>query len=138
MTGIDSTWIKVYRDVTVDNSGKNQVQYIEIPLMVGYSLHSNRVSLEINAGGSMGLLIYSNFKLPSLQDYGEMERINQMNNTMLNFVANASLYYHLDRRTSLFVSPYYKQNLQTIFSDNYSQTQHFNTIGINFGVNILF
>ncbi len=138
ITGIDSTWVNVYRDVTLDQSGKNQVKYIEIPLMLGYGVNSNRFSVELNAGLSMGFLMYSNVLVPSLTDYGELQQVEQMNKTVFNLVANASLYYHLDRKTSLFVSPYYKQNMHSIFNDNYSQSQRFNTIGINFGVNILF
>jgi len=135
---IDSTWVKVYNEVTIDQSGKNRVSYFEIPLMVGYTMHHNRFSLELNAGASVGFLTYSNVWVPDEFNSPELLKVNQMQATMYNVVANASVYYHLDRRTSLFVSPYYKQNMRSIFNDNFTQTQHFNTIGINFGVNILF
>ncbi len=135
---IDSTWVKVYHDVTIDQSGKNRVSYFEIPLMVGYTMHHNRFSMELNAGASVGFLTYSNVWVPDESNSLQLLKVNEMQTTMYNVVANASLYYHLDRRTSLFVSPYYKQNMRSIFNNNFPQTQHFNTIGINFGVNILF
>lgn len=138
VSGIDSAWVKVYEDITIDNSGLNQLKYFEIPLMIGYRHNSNMFAFEINAGVSAGFLVYSQVKAPDFLDNNHIVDVEQMNKTMINFVANASLYYYIDRKTSLFISPYYKQNLHSIFNENYPVKQQFKTIGINFGVNILF
>lgn len=138
VANIDSSWVKVYEDVTIDNSGLNQLKYFEIPLLVGYRFNTNMFALEINTGVSAGFLVYSKVEVPDFANNNHIVEADQMRSTMFNFVANASLYYYLNRRTSLFVSPYYKQNLHSIFNENYPVKQQFKTIGVNFGVNILF
>ncbi|MBU3928124.1 MAG: outer membrane beta-barrel protein [Bacteroidetes bacterium] len=138
ISGIDSSWVKVYNDKIRDNSGQNQVRYFEIPLLVGYSTSTSRFTIELNAGASLGFLTYSKISVPDLYQYNEMVEAKAVNKTMVNFVANAALYYHLNHRVSIYVSPYYKQNLQSVFTNAYQQKQRFNTIGINFGVNVMF
>ncbi|MCF8348398.1 MAG: hypothetical protein K9G61_06255 [Bacteroidales bacterium] len=138
ISDIDSTWIKVYDTKTVDNSGRNQLRYIEIPLMLGYMFHEGRFSVEVNAGASMGILLYSNMKLPDINNYQQVNEVTELNTTMLNAVAGTTVYFHLNRNTSIFAAPYYKQNLQSVFRNNYDQKQQFNTLGINFGVNFTF
>ena len=138
VSGIDSTWISVFNEKVIDHSGFNQVRYFEIPLLVGYSFKTNLFTIELNAGASMGFLSYSEFKVPGMNNYTELREVTDINETMINAVANATVYYHVSRRVSMFASPYYKQNLHSIFNDNVPQKQVFKTIGINFGVNILF
>ncbi|MDP2723871.1 MAG: outer membrane beta-barrel protein [Bacteroidales bacterium] len=138
ISGIDSSWVKVYQDKIRDHSGQNQVRYFEIPLLVGYSTSTSRMTIELNAGASVGFLTYSKISIPDLYHYNEMVEAKEVNKTMVNFVANASLYYHLSNRVSIYASPYYKQNLQSVFTNTYQQKQRFNTFGINFGVNLMF
>ncbi|PJB58959.1 MAG: hypothetical protein CO098_05875 [Bacteroidetes bacterium CG_4_9_14_3_um_filter_41_19] len=135
---IDSSWVKVYQDKIRDHSGQNQVRYFEIPLLVGYSTSTSRFTIELNAGASVGFLTYSKISIPDLYHYNEMVEAKAVNKTMVNFIANASLYYHLSNRVSIYASPYYKQNLQSVFTNTYQQKQRFNTFGINFGVNVMF
>jgi len=135
---VDSSWVEVYENVTIDNSGLNQLKYFEIPLMIGYRFNSNMFAIELNTGVSAGFLVYSKVEVPDFSNNNHIVDAGQMNSTMFNFIANASIYYYLNRRTSLFISPYYKQNLQSVFNENYPVKQQFKTIGVNFGVNILF
>lgn len=138
MTGVDSTWVDVYNSMVIDNSGTNQMKYFEIPIMVGYTINSNLFAFEINAGVSGGFLVYSDVKVPDFNNPDDIVTVEQMNSTILNFVANASFYYHISRRTSLFVSPYYKQNLNSVFSVDYPVNQKLKTYGLNFGINMRF
>ena len=138
VTGIDSSWIDVYKNVVKNNSGTNQLKYIEIPLTIGYRYNANMFALEINTGVSVGFLVYSEIKVPDFMNNDEIVTAEQMNHTMFNFVANASFYYHIDRRTSLFVSPYYKQNLVSVFSEDYPVKQISQTYGLNLGINFRF
>lgn len=138
LTGVDSTWVEVYADHTVDNKGTNQVKYFEIPFMVGYVFNHNLFSMELNAGGSVGILNYAQILVPSRSNYNEIVETKQINRTMFNVMANATFYYHLNQKVSLLVSPYYKQSMQSIFNSNYSVDQRYGTVGVNFGVNILF
>lgn len=138
LTGVDSTWVEVYADHTVDSRGTNQVRYFEIPFMVGYVFNRNLFSMELNAGASVGILNYAQISVPSLSNYNEIVETKQINQTILNVMANATFYYHLNQQVSLMVSPYYKQSLQSIFNSNYPVNQRYGTMGVHFGVNILF
>ena len=138
ISNIDSTWVKVYDTKTIDNSGRNQLSYLEIPLRLGYLFHEGRFSVEVNAGVSLGFLLFSNMKLPEINNYQQVNKVSDLNTTMLNATAGATVYFHLNRKTSIFAAPYYKQNLQSVFRNNYDQKQQFNTLGINFGVSFIF
>ncbi len=138
ISGIDSSWTDVYKTVVIDNSGFNRLEYFEIPLTLGYRFDKNLFSVEINAGGSVGFFVYSDFKAPSFSDYEEIDNVGQINKAMFNVIANASVFYHLNNKTSVFVSPYYKGNMNSIFRDSYPVNQKFKTFGLNFGVNFRF
>jgi hypothetical protein len=138
VTGIDSSWVKVYNNITIDNSGLNQLKYLEIPLLVGYSFNSNLFTFEINAGVSAGYLIYSSVKAPAFNNLDDIITVEQMNNTIFNVLANVSIYYHINSKMSLFMSPYYKQNLISVFNNDYPVKQRFKTSGLNFGISFQF
>ena len=138
VSSIDSSWVDVYDEITVDNSGVNQLKYLEVPLMIGYRFNTNMFAFEVNTGVSMGLLIYSNMEVPDLDNNNLIISADQMNTTMLNYLANLTIYYNLNRKTSLFITPYYKQNLSSVFNESYPVKQQFKTFGVNFGVNVLF
>ncbi|NOY51457.1 MAG: PorT family protein [Chlorobi bacterium] len=138
ISGIDSTWTDVYKTIVIDNSGTNRLEYLEIPLTLGYRFDKNLFSVEVNAGGSVGFFVYSNFRAPSFSDYEDIGDAGQINKAMFNIIANASVYYRLNNKTSIFVSPYYKGNLNSIFQDTYPVNQKFKTFGLNFGVDFRF
>ncbi len=132
--GIDSTWVDVYRMVTVQNSGINRTRYLEIPVMIGYRINKNLFSFEVNAGANIGFLTYSNFKVPDIDNHQLMIDDSDINHTMVNFSVNSTVYYYLNRKTSLFISPYYKRNLKPVFTNGSFTNQYNNIFGINFGI----
>ncbi len=138
IAGIDSSWVEIYNNITIDNSGQNQLKYFEIPVMVGYTFNSNMFTFEINAGLSAGFLIHSNVKVPDFNSPNDIVAVEQMNNTVFNVVANASVYYHINPKISIFVSPYYKQNLVSVFNNDYPVEQKFKISGLNFGIGFQF
>lgn len=138
MIDVDSSWMKVYDNISVNNSGQNQLKYIEIPIMLGYSINSNMFSFDINAGVSAGFLIYYEMKVPDFKNPDNIVSLNQMNKTVINFIADVSMHYHINHRISLFVSPFYKRNLVSIFNEDYPVNQKFSTTGVNLGINFSF
>lgn len=138
VAGIDSSWVNVYKDITIDNSGINQVSYFEIPLLVGYRYNANMFSFEINTGAYFGFLVNSNIKVPDFENNSQLVETKVTRSTMVNFAIGSSVYYHLSRNTSIYISPYYKQNLVSVFKDNYPVNQRFKTYGINFGISYSF
>lgn len=138
VVGVDSNWVKVYNDITIDNSGINQVSYLEIPLLVGYRYNASLFSFEINTGAYLGFLMNSNIRVPDFVNNNEIVDPQETNKSMVNFAVNASVYYHLNRNTSVFLSPYYKQNTGSLFKDSYPVNQRLKTYGINFGISYSF
>lgn len=138
VSSIDSSWVEVYNEFTIDNSGYNRLEYFEIPLMIGYQHRLSLFTIEANAGASFGFLNHSIIKVPSLENFDEITEAKQINNNMINFMANIKLYYQLNRTTSVFVSPYFKQNLKSVNKSSYPIDQRFAVYGLNFGVNITF
>lgn len=138
IVGVDSTWVDVYNSVTIENSGINKVKYLEIPLLIGYQVNSNLFTIEFNTGISAGFLLYSNIKAPDFSNINDIVSVSDMNNIMLNFMANATVYYHINSTTSLFISPYYKTNLKSIYTSDYPANQQFGTYGLNMGISIKF
>lgn len=138
VAGIDSSWVKVYDEKIIDNSGINRASYLEIPLLIGYRYNANLFSFEVNTGAYVGFLMNSNIRVPDINNNNNIVDAQETNKTMVNFAINASVYYHLNRSTSIFVSPYYKQNLKSVFNDNYPVNQRFKTYGINLGISFSF
>jgi len=142
----DTTWVWIFDPPNygipmvagIDNSGLNQLKYFEIPLLVGYRFNANMFVLEINTGVSAGFLVYYKIKVPEFTNNNDIVSAQQMNYTMFNFVANASFYYYINSKTSLFVSPYFKKNLQSVFNESYPVKQQYKTYGLNFGVSFRF
>ncbi len=132
--GIDSTWVKVYDESKADNSGYNEVGYFEIPVMIGYHFNVNRFIVEINMGASVGFLHRSTFNVPDFNDYHKIITVTNVNTTMFNYIASATIYYQLSDKLWLFASPYYKQNLHSVFNKDYPVDEHFKTFGLNLGV----
>ncbi len=138
IAGIDSSWVDIYRNIDIDNSGTNQMKYFEIPLTIGYGYNANMFALEINAGISAGFLLYSDIRVPDLTNNVDIITAEKMNQVMFNFVANASFYYHINRQTSIYISPYYKRNMVSVFSKDYPVNQRIKTYGLNLGINFRF
>ena len=135
---IDSTWVKVYKENKVDNSGYNHVSYLEVPLLVGYRFRMNHWSIKLNTGVSVGFLTSNYYKVPDFNNYQQIVEVTQMNRVMLNYLVSVTLYYQLDEDLSLFVAPVYKHNLQSIFKTNYPVKEQFKAFGLTLGVSYSF
>jgi len=131
---IDSTWVKVYKENIVDNSGYNKVSYLEVPVLIGYQFKMNHWNVELNTGFSVGFLMSSRYKVPDFINYQNIVEVTQMNRLMVNYLASVTLYYSLDEDLSLFVAPGYRQNLQSIFKTNYPLKEQLKTFGLTLGV----
>ena len=131
---IDSAWVKIYDEYKIDHSGYNEISYFEIPLTVGYRFHSNRFIVELSMGASVGFLHRSVFKVPDFNNYQNITDVTDVNTTMFNYIASATLYYQLSEKMWLIAAPCYKQNLQSVFNKTYPVDERFNTFGLNLGI----
>jgi hypothetical protein len=134
---IDSTYIPVYNEI---NEGINQWNYLEIPLLLGYTFHFNRFSLDIGSGVSYGILLGASGNVPSLSEeklFTELSELeSQMNKHTFNYILQIGASYHLTPQWSLIVKPFYKQNLQSVFEKNYPIDQRFKAFSIKFGLKV--
>ncbi len=117
--GIDSTWMPVYHDIQVDETGKNEWTYIEIPLLIGYQLKRNKLSFDISTGVSYGFLISAKARLPDFTDHQSFSNLDknspEIKQQMLNYLLHVGVQYEMNSYWSLYAKPYYKQNLQSVF-----------------------
>jgi len=136
---IDSTWVKVYNKVVDDHSGYNNMKYFEIPFLIGYRFKLGYVLLELKTGISTGFLTGSSYYVP-LNPYSCViaEKSAQINKVMFNYLANITLYYRVNTKYSVFISPDYRQNLKSVFKDDFPAHEQLGTFGLNLGISYRF
>ena len=133
--GYDTTFVPVYNEL---NEGVNVWRYLEIPLIGGYKFNKGRFAFDIGTGLSYGIFLDASGNVPSLdkEDHFEEIPVLNQNRNIIKYILQLGFSYHLTPNWSLNLSPYYKQNLNSVFDNNYPVDQRFSTIGINFGLRI--
>jgi len=132
---IDSVLVAVYNDM---NEGKNEWNYLEIPLLFGYKLNKGRFSFDLATGVSYGLLINASGNIPSLTEKNIFTELSEMNSLMnrnqFNYILQLGVSYHITPVWSIMAKPYYKQNLQSVFDKSYPFDQRFRALGMKIGL----
>ncbi len=135
--GYDTVFIPVYN---MTNEGYNRWQYLEIPLTGGYKFNRGRFGFEVSTGFSCGFLLDARGNVPDLNDKNRFTELNdlkdEMNKYLFDYIFQAGFTYHLTPAWSLSLSPFYKQNLNSVFKNNYPVDQKFRSFGINFGLKV--
>lgn len=135
--GFDTTFFPVYDET---NEGYNKWTYLEMPLIAGYKFHSGRFSFDIGTGFSCGFLLNVEGNIPHLTEKNRFTELTdikpEMNKYLFNYILQAGVSYHLTPNWSIRLSPFYKQNLNSVFDSNYPVDQKFRSIGINFGFKV--
>jgi len=137
----------------------NKYTYLNIPLTLGYELHTKFVSLELNGGieygkiiGAKGLGIKNGEvdENPYPQGYADetytvyyyrnkyMETINRKSSMLqkntLGYIGNAVLRFHVSKSFDVFTSFKYKQSINGLYKYNYMIQKKYNSYGANIGV----
>ncbi len=133
--GIDSSWVDVYKTIHNFKTVINRHEYLEVPLMAGYSFGSGRFGFDIAAGISAGFLMNVNGEVFSDDRFVPLDK-NTSNEFILNGLLNIGINYRISEKYDLFFKPFYKKNLQQVFKSGYLSEQKFDVFGINTGVNI--
>lgn len=135
--GYDTTFIPVYNTT---NEGYNRWSYIEVPLIAGYKFKTGRFSLDVGTGISCAFLINAEGNVPHLDEDNRFNNLSDLNDEMnkylFNYILQVGASYHLTPQWSINFSPFYKQNLNSVFNKNYPIDQKFRSIGINFGLKV--
>ena len=133
--GIDSSRVDVYKTIHNFKTVINRHEYLEVPLMAGYSFGSGRFGFDIAAGISAGFLMNVNGEVFSDDRFVPLDK-NTSNEFILNGLIKIGINYRVTEKYDLFFRPFYKKNLQPVFKSGYPLEQKFNVFGINAGVNI--
>ena len=135
--GYDTVYVPVYNTT---NEGYNRWKYLEVPLLAGYRFNMGRFGLEVGTGFSCGFFLAADGNVPDLKDnnrFTELKDIrDEMNRYLFSYILQAGFSWHITPAWSLDVSPFYKQNLNSVFKKNYPVSQKFSSFGVNFGLRV--
>ena len=136
----DSTWVPVYREMELINQGRNEWKYLEVPIIFGYKIQHSRFTFDIGTGLSLGFLLQANGYVPVNAHAYEFNKLkdmgDRMNKVMINYILQLGVGYQLDENFSIFIKPNYRQNLQSVFKQDYPVEQKYKVFGIKVGINI--
>jgi hypothetical protein len=116
---------------------KTMLSYFELPLIFDYSIFENNIfSVSVNTGISLGFLRATRgyYLSPELNEVFNIEVNNSFRKTMLNGRIGASINWKIANKTSIFIHPNFRFNLQSSFNKNTNINQRYNSIGLQFGI----
>lgn len=110
-----------------------KISYVEIPLMVGYEFPLSRFTLMVRTGFSIGLLSKINAVYLKNDISGVEEAdVSRVNRTMLNFLLQTGMCYHLTENISLNFEPMFRMNINSALKEPGFTQQYWNA-GMNVG-----
>lgn len=127
---------QIAKDLSTFES-KTMLSYFEVPMLFDYSIFQKRnLTISLNTGISLGFLratrgFYLN---PELDEVFELKNNDSFRKTILNGRIGACVSWNIAGKTSLFVQPNFRFNLQSTFNKNANINQRYNAIGLQFGV----
>lgn len=133
----DTTFFPVYDDM---NEGYNKWNYLEVPLIAGYKFKTGRFNFEVGTGFSCAFLLNTDGNVPHLTDKNSFVDLkdlkDDMNKYLFSYILQVGASYYITPNWSVNISPFYKQNLNSVFNSNYPIDQKFRSIGINVGLKV--
>jgi hypothetical protein len=136
---LDSIWEHFEDSVfnSVKEKGNNELTYIEIPLMIGYSLGKGKLSCQLSAGVSYGILSGTKGKLlrTDASGFNDIVIATPYRKNIYNFLFRIGCSYHFNEKISVFLQPSFKLNLNSVFESSYPVSQKYKSYGLNIGLN---
>jgi hypothetical protein len=126
-------------NVALGANGRSRFAYLEIPLTVGYEWTRNRWGFALQGGISTGILLNAKGSYVSTTQFSS-QLFNLAGNkqifrkTVFSLLASPSVHYYMNDRTSIFVAPTYRLNLQPITKTGSELSQKYLTPGLQIGV----
>jgi len=143
-TTIDSTLVSdttnVYGQKNADVSGinsKTMISYIEIPLVIEYeAIKTKRFSVAVRTGVSVGFMSQKRgFYLDKTQEeFRDLNNLATFRSTVWNTRIGADFNYFIVPKTSVFIRPEYRTNLQSIFKTEAGIQQKYRAFGVMIGL----
>ncbi len=138
---VDSNWVSVYDSVNKENKYniKNRINYIEIPVLIGFNFGNSPLRFNVATGVSFGFLTNSKGKLirPYTNDVSDFNKTYfPFNKIIYNYILRAGCFYIINERWSIFMRGSFKYNINSIFDKSYPVNQKYYTIGIQGGISV--
>jgi len=118
-------------------SSRTMFSYVELPVILEYSVYSNRsLAISLNSGLSIGFLRATRgyYLNPELNELMEISNNNMIRKAVLNGRIGTSFNWKIGDKSSVFVNPEYRFNLQSVFNKQSDLDQRYQTIGLQFGI----
>jgi hypothetical protein len=138
--GYDITKVEEYKNVKYKIDNVNRYSYIEIPALIGYNFRINQLNIRPSMGLTFGFLYNASGKLPKLDstNFNEIKYNSiYLKQIATNVVFDLSLEYTINRKYDVFIKPYFKKGLGSIYK-NYPLSGSYTNTGVKIGVNIYF
>ncbi|NOU45837.1 MAG: hypothetical protein HOO86_02100 [Bacteroidales bacterium] len=138
--GYDITKIEEYKNVKYKIDNVNRYSYIEIPALVGYNFRINQFNVHPSIGLTFGFLYTASGRLPKLDSTNFSvihDKSIYLKPIATNMVFDLSLEYTFNRKYDVFIKPYFKKGLGSIYK-NYPLSGSYTNTGVKIGVNIYF
>ena len=123
-------------------STKNKYRYFEIPLTVSYSVKQNNFTFGVTGGLITGLFInVSGVNSKNIKTETQSTELKKENPYAVpNFSSYLGLYlgYELNHNSQIFLEPYYRKSLNSIYTKETYFTQKFTAYGARVGLRYSF
>ncbi len=119
--------------------GKNTITYLEVPILVGYQMQYNKLSVAIKTGIGLGVLTSQNtyYITNDLSTITEIKP-ESYNRLLYNYILRLSFTYNINKRFGIYIEPSFRANINSVLKkDNKFQQKYYNA-GSNIGLNYKF
>jgi hypothetical protein len=136
LTKSDSIFAYQTDNAIAKANAKTTINYLEIPLMVGYQFKFGKVAIAPFAGISVGYLtksqgMYINKTITGIE---EINDANLMTTFNFNYQLKLQLGYNINDNFMLTLTPQYRNNLISVSPKSSGISTKYSTLGASFGL----
>jgi hypothetical protein len=136
LTKSDSIFAYQTDNAIAKANAKTTINYLEIPLMVGYQFKFGKASIAPFAGISVGYLtksqgMYINKTITGIE---EINDANLMTTFNFNYQLKLQLGYNINDNFMLTLTPQYRNNLISVSPKSSGISTKYSTLGASFGL----
>jgi hypothetical protein len=137
LTKSDSVFIYHTDSNIVKANGKTTINYLEIPLMIGYQFKFGKASIAPFGGISVGYLtksegMYINKTITGIEEINDANLITTFN---FKYQLKLQLAYNLSDKIMFMLAPQFSNNLFSVSSKLSGISTKYSALGASFGIN---
>jgi len=136
LTKSDSVFVYNTDSNIVKANGKTSINYLEIPVSIGYQFKFGKASIAPFAGISVGYLTKSNgmYINKSITEIEEINNGNLISTFNFNYQLKLQLAYNLNDHLMFILSPQYRNNLFSVSPKSSGINTKYSALGTSFGM----